>query len=133
MNTGEASKDPDDNMIIVASCLSVSWYKYTGLCVVPKQRLQVFPPLRVAIQVCHRVEHSGLDRLSAMLEEPHDRAPRERGEKRECFRVGREGLDSARSGRSRRIWVLCARQEGCDDTGDNIEDNLREATDQSSM
>ena len=99
----------------------------------PEQRPQAIPVLRVPVEVRHRAEHAGLDRLSAMLEEPHDRAPRESGEERECFRIGREGLDRTRRSGSRRVWVLCARQEGCDDTGDNIEDNLREAMDQSSM
>ena len=97
----------------------------------PQQRSQILPHFRVSVEVCHRVEHSGLDRLSAMLEEPHDRAPRERGEKCECFRVGREGLDSARSGGSRRVRVLCARKEGCDDTRDHVENDLKRFMNQS--
>ena len=70
--------------------------------VVPKQRLQVIPMVRVPVQVCHGVEHAGLNCLPALLEQPHDSAPADGGEDGELARVGREW--SSRSSGGVRVW-----------------------------
>ena len=43
--------------------------------VVPQERPQILPSLRVPVQICHRIEHPVLDRFAAVLEQPHHRAP----------------------------------------------------------
>ena len=44
--------------------------------------------VRVAVEVRHRVEHARLNRFSALLEEPHHRAPDDGGEDGELAGIG---------------------------------------------
>jgi len=96
-----------------------------GLLVVPKQRPEILPCLRVAVKIDHRVEHARLDRFAAVAEQVHDAAPRQGREHREPLGIGWQWSHSATAGRRRAaVWRGCARNERCHDTRDNVEHDL---------
>ena len=60
-----------------------------NLLVVPQKRPQIVPTLGIAIQVCHRVEHPGLNGLAMFVEEVHHCTPTDSRKDREGAGVGR--------------------------------------------
>lgn len=44
-------------------------------CVMPQQGLEIIPNFGVTIEIGHGIEHSGLDGLATVAEEPHDCTP----------------------------------------------------------
>ena len=103
---------------IMSSCSQLQ----PELRVVPQQRLQVVPVLGISVEVGHGVEHARLDRLPALIEEPHDGTPAQRGKDGELRRV--RGKRSAGSCGSLRVWGLCSRKEGGNDAGADVQDDL---------
>ena len=88
----------------------------------PEQRPEIVPVVGIAVEVRHRVEHARLDRLSALLEEPHHRAPDDSGEDGELASVWWQ-RPSRRRG-SIRIRRLGPREERGDHARANVQDDL---------
>lgn len=94
------------------------------LSIVPQERSQILPSLRIPVEICHRAEHPRLNSFAAVLEQPHHRTPCYRRKYREVARVRRYWFHRTTAHCNWGMWRARSGYKRGEYTRTDIQDNL---------